>query len=124
MIPEMAKLTVVSLFTGAMGLDLGFEKRGFEVRAALDNDNAVGATIQANNRTMPVVTSNLSEIATSTILELADLRVGEATVVTGAPPCEPFTTAGARNGFRDHRANAIYEFIRVVKEARPPIFRV
>ena len=43
-------------------------------------------------------------------------------MVTGAPPCEPFTTAGARNGFRDHRANAIYEFIRVVKEARPQYF--
>ena len=121
-IPEIAKPTVVSLFTGAMGLDLGFEKHGFEVRVALDNDTAVGATIQANHRIMPVVTKNLSDIATSTILELSSLRVGEATVVTGAPPCEPFTTAGARNGFRDHRANAIYEFIRVVKEARPHYF--
>ena len=121
-VPEMANLTVVSLFTGAMGLDLGFEKRGFEVKVALDNDPAVEATIRANCRTMPVVTSNLSDIATSTILELADLRVGEATVVTGAPPCEPFTTAGARKGFRDHRANAIFEFIRVVKEARPQYF--
>ena len=89
---------------------------------ALDNDPAVGATLEANHRTMPVITSSLSDIATSAILELASLRVGEATVVTGAPPCEPFTTAGARNGFRDHRANAIYEFIRVVKEARPQYF--
>ena len=122
MIPEMAKLTIVSLFTGAMGLDLGFERHGFEVRVASDNDTAVKATIQANHRTMPVVTSNLSDVVTSTILELADLKVGEVTVVTGAPPCEPFTTAGARNGFRDHRANAIHEFIRVVKESRPEYF--
>ena len=122
MITEMAKPTIVSLFTGAMGLDLGFEHHGFEVRAALDNDTAVEATIRANHRTMPVITSNLSDVATSTILELANLNVGEVTVVTGAPPCEPFSTAGARNGFRDHRANAIHEFIRVIKEARPQYF--
>ena len=122
MIPEVPTLTIVSLFTGAMGLDLGFEKHGFEVRVALDSDTSVDATIQANHRTMPLVTSNLSDVATSTILKFADLKVGEATVVTGAPPCEPFTTAGARNGFRDPRANAIHEFIRVVKESRPEYF--
>ena len=118
----MSKLTIVSLFTGAMGLDLGFEQHGFGVRVALDNDPAVEATIRANHRTMPVVTRDLSEVATPTLLELADLKVGEVTVVAGAPPCEPFTTAGARNGFRDHRANAIHEFIRVVKEVRPQYF--
>ena len=118
----MAKLTIVSLFTGAMGLDLGFEKHGFEVRVALDNDTAVEATIRANDRTMPVVTRNLSDVATPTLLESADLEVGEVTMVTGAPPCEPFTTAGARNGFLDHRANGIHEFIRVVKECRPEYF--
>ena len=122
MIPEMGELTIVSLFTGAMGLDLGFEKHGFEVRVALDNDTAVEATIRANHRIMPVVTRNLSDVATSILLESAGLKVGEATVVTGAPPCEPFTTAGARNGFRDHRANGIHEFIRVVREARPQYF--
>ena len=122
MIPQMAKPTIVSLFTGAMGLDLGFEKHGFDVKVALDNDAAVKATMQANDKTIAVVTSNLSDVETSTILELADLKVGEVTVVTGAPPCEPFTTAGARNGFRDHRANAIHEFIRVVKESRPEYF--
>ena len=118
----MAELTILSLFTGAMGLDLGFEQHGFEVRVALDSDPAVEATIRANQRIMPVVTRNLSDVATSILLESAGLKVGEATVVTGAPPCEPFTTAGARNGFRDHRANGIHDFIRVVREARPQYF--
>ena len=118
----MTKLTIVSLFTGAMGLDLGFEKHGFEVKVALDSDSAVEATVRANHRTMPLVTHNLSDVTTTTLLELANLKVGEATVVNGAPPCEPFTTAGARNGFLDHRANSIHEFIRVVKESRPEYF--
>ena len=118
----MNELTLVSLFTGAMGLDLGFEKHGYEVKVALDNDTAVEATIAGNHRTMPVIARNLSDVATPALLEFADLKVGEVTVVTGAPPCEPFTTAGARNGFRDHRANAIHEFIRVVKESSPEYF--
>ena len=122
MIPEMAEPTIVSLFTGAMGLDLGFEKRGFEVKVAVDNDTAVEATIRANQRTMPVVTLNLLEVATHTLLELAGLNAGEVTVVTGAPPCEPFTTVGARNGFKDYRASGIHEFIRVVRESRPQYF--
>ena len=59
---------------------------------------------------------------TVALLESAGLPVGGATVVTGAPPCEPFSTAGARNGFRDHRASAVYSFIRIVKESRPEYF--
>lgn len=114
--------TVVSLFTGAMGLDLGFEEQGFDVRIALDNDVAVEATIRANNRSIPVVTNRVSEVSTSDLLYLAGLRVGEATVVTGAPPCEPFTTVGSRNGFSDRRANAVHSFIRIVRESRPEYF--
>ena len=105
-----------------MGLDLGFEERGFEVKVALDNDPAVKKTIRANGRSFPVVTSNVSDVATPDLLELAGLEAGEPTVVTGAPPCEPFSTAGARNGFRDHRADAVHSFIDIVQEIQPEYF--
>ena len=118
----MSKPTVVSLFTGGMGLDLGFEEQGFEVKVALDNDAAVEATIRANGRTFPVVTNNVSDVTVPCLLKEAGLEIGEATVVTGAPPCEPFSTAGARNGFRDHRANAVHSFIEIVREIQPEYF--
>ena len=118
----MTKPTVISLFTGGMGLDLGFEKQGFAIRVALDNDAAVEATMRDNCRSLPVITDNVSRVTTADLLESAGLPVGGATVVTGAPPCEPFSTAGARNGFRDHRASAIYSFIRIVRESRPEYF--
>ena len=118
----MTKPTVVSLFTGGMGLDLGFEDKGFAVKVALDNDAAVEDTIRDNGRSIPVVTSNVSDVTTADLLNSAGLSVGGATVVTGAPPCEPFTTAGARNGFRDHRASAVHSFIRIVRESLPEYF--
>ena len=118
----MTKPTVVSLFTGGMGLDLGFEEHGFKIRVALDNDAAVEDTISANGRTFPVVTSNVSEVTAPYLLEKAGLQTGEATVVIGAPPCEPFSTAGARNGFRDHRADAVHSFIEMVRGVRPEYF--
>ena len=118
----MAEPTAISLFTGGMGLDLGFEGQGFEVRVALDHDTAVEATIRANGRNFPVVTGNVSDVTATYLLMKAGLHPGEATVVTGAPPCEPFTTAGARNGFRDHRANAVHSFIEKVRDIRPEYF--
>ena len=118
----MTNPTVVSLFTGSMGFDLGFEQHGFEVKLALDNDPAVMATIRANGFTFPVVTGDVSEVTAPYLLKKAGLQAGEVTVVTGAPPCEPFSTAGARNGFRDHRADAIHSFIEIVREVRPRYF--
>ena len=118
----MTKPSVISLFTGGMGLDLGFEDQGFAVKVALDNDAAVEATIRTNGRSFPVVTGNVSDVTTADLLKSAGLPVGGATVVTGAPPCEPFSTAGARNGFRDHRASAVHAFIRIVRESRPEYF--
>ena len=118
----MTTPTVVSLFTGGMGLDLGFEEQGFEVKVALDSDAAVEATIRANGRDFPVVTRNVSDVTASYLLKKAGLKVGEATVVTGAPPCEPFSTAGARIGFRDHRADAVHSFIELVRNIRPEYF--
>ena len=118
----MTKPTVISLFTGGMGLDLGFEEKGFVIKVGLDNDAAVEPTIRANGRSFPVVADNVSDITTADLLKSGGLPVGGATVVTGAPPCEPFSTAGARNGFRDHRASAVHSFIRIVRESRPEYF--
>ena len=118
----MRELTAISLFTGAMGFDLGFEQEGFSIKVALDTDLASKSTIEANGRNLPVITEDVADVTSETILEKAGLEVGEATVVIGAPPCEPFTTAGSRNGFKDHRSSAVREFIRVVKETRPRYF--
>ena len=116
------KPTVISLFTGGMGFDLGFEDQGFEIRSAVDRDPAVQATLLANRRNIPVITKDINSISAKEILDASKLEIGEPTVVTGAPPCEPFTTAGSRNGFNDLRANAVYRYIELINEIQPEYF--
>lgn len=118
----MAEGTLVSLFTGAMGLDLGFEYAGFEVKVCVEKDRWAVETIRANRPSIAVIPRDIHEVTTAEILETAGLSVGEVTVLTGASPCEPFSTAGRRMSIQDSRAKTVDEFIRVVNDARPHFF--
>lgn len=114
--------TVISLFTGAMGLDLGFEMEGFDIRVTLDNNKDVIATIKKNRPNIPIIGDDIFKVKTSRILEKAKLKVGEATVVTGGPPCQPFSTAGRRKSIEEKKGQLVYQFLRVVKESQPRFF--
>jgi len=114
--------TVVSLFTGAMGLDLGFESAGFDVKVCLDNDPWAVKTIIANRPGMPVIACDICDVSTEQILIQAGLSVGETSVLSGGPPCQPFSSAGRRLSMSDARAKSLREFVRVVVQARPLFF--
>lgn len=115
----MKGLAVISLFTGAMGLDLGFEQAGFCIRVAVDKDKYAVATIKANRAEIPVIQDNLAKVSAARILEEARLEPAEATVLIGATPCEPFSTIGKRMSVEDERASLIDDFIRIVQETLP-----
>jgi site-specific DNA-cytosine methylase len=55
------------------------------------------------------------------LLKAANLRVGEAAIVAGGPPCQGFSTAGKRGGPEgyDPRNDMVFEFVRVVRESQP-----
>lgn len=123
--------TAISLFTGGMGLDLGFELEGFRVQIAVESDPAALETIRTNRPDLQVLMGSngrskrparIEDVPTEELLTAAGLAVGEATVLIGAPPCEPYTTVGSRNGKADHRADGIEQFIRVINEAQPQFF--
>jgi DNA (cytosine-5)-methyltransferase 1 len=115
-------LCVVSLFTGSYGLDLGFEYAGFQVVVAVDIDPASEEILRANRPSIPFIREDIARVPTKEILSEAGLGRGEVDVVTGGPPCQPFSTAGKRQGLRDPRSTPLKEFIRVVNEAQPRAF--
>jgi DNA (cytosine-5)-methyltransferase 1 len=104
-----------------MGLDLGFE-RTFDIRVALDCNRAAVETIKKNRPKIPVIPKNILKVKTSEILGEADLSVGEPTVITGGAPCQPFSTAGKRLSIGEATGTLVFEYLRVVKEARPEYF--
>jgi len=115
-------LTVISLFTGAFGLDLGFEYGGYTVTVALDISEDSYRNLKANRSKVPFLLGDVKNFSTSSILKEAGLRPGEADVVTGGPPCQPFSPAGKRRSLKDPRAAPLMDFIRVIREARPKAF--
>lgn len=114
--------SVISLFSGAMGLDLGLEKAGFHVKVAVENNKDAAETIRKNRPDVSVIQKDITTVSTDEILKAAGLKVGEATIVSGGPSCQTFSTAGSRGSFEDPRGNLFLEFLRIVKESQPRFF--
>ncbi len=122
----MVRPKVISLYTGAGGLDFGFEAAGFETVAALEFDHQCCETLR-KNRKWPLFEKDIHDVATSELLEAAGLAPGEVDVVIGGPPCQPFSKAGYwANGetlrLDDPRAATLGAYMRVVLEAQPKTF--
>ena len=115
-------LTVISLFSGALGLDLGFHQNGFEVRFANDIEPSSAEVARANLPNLPFLCCDINDVTPADILRKAGLKRGKVDVLIGGPPCQPFSTAGKRQGFNDVRSSPIIAFLAAVKEMQPKIF--
>lgn len=111
---------VISLFSGAMGLDIGLIKAGLNVVVGQDFDKACIKTMQANGHR--VLEGDIREIEPQQLLDLVGLQVGEPFLICGGPPCQPFSTAGKRLGINDPRGSLFMDFIRMIDYIRPRFF--
>lgn len=119
-------LKAISLFSGIGGLDFGFEEAGFETRVALELDKHACATMRLN-RDWEIIEDDINKVSSAEILFRAGLKVGEADVLIGGPPCQPFSKSGywARgNTLRldDPRADTLTGFLRVLRDTQPKTF--
>ncbi len=117
----MSKIKAISLFSGAMGLDIGIEKAGIDIKLCVELNKQAASTIR-NNTNIPVINRDITTIPTSELLEVSGLKAGEVDLVVGGPPCQAFSTAGARRGLDDFRGNVIIQYLRVVSEIQPRYF--
>ena len=111
---------VISLFSGAMGLDIGLEKAGLNVVIGQDFESSCVETMKANGHN--VLGGDIREIKAETLLELTGLHIGEPFMICGGPPCQPFSTAGKRLGINDPRGSLFMDFIRMIDYIRPRFF--
>lgn len=120
------KPTVISIYTGVGGLDFGFEAAGFRTAAALELDSTCCRTIRLNRR-WPVIEGDVHATPSANILRAAGLRSGEADVLIGGPPCQPFSKSGYwatgdSGRLDDPRSNTLSAYLRVLRDARPKAF--
>jgi DNA (cytosine-5)-methyltransferase 1 len=111
---------VISFFSGAMGLDIGLQNAGLNVKIGQDCDTACVETMQANGH--EVIDGDIRNIAPQEMLDAAGLTIGEPFLVCGGPPCQPFSTAGKRLGINDPRGSLFMDYIRMIDYIRPRFF--
>lgn len=120
-------LSAISLYTGIGGLDFGFEQAGFETRIATDNDPTSCRTLRFNRPNWFVIQEDINSLPSNVLLEKAGLRVGEADVLIGGPPCQPFSKSsywvrGDALRLDDLRADTLAAFLRVLRDTQPRTF--
>lgn len=110
----------ISLFSGAMGLDIGLINAGIDIRVGQDLDDYCVRTMLENGH--PGILGDIRKISSERLLEAAGMNVGEPFLVCGGPPCQPFSTAGKRLGINDPRGSLFRDFVRMIDEIRPRFF--
>lgn len=108
-------MKVISLFSGCGGLDLGFERAGFEIPVANEYDSTIWSTFEANHPKTTLIKGDIRNIKESDFPDDID-------GIIGGPPCQSWSEAGALRGIEDARGQLFYDYIRILKEKQPKFF--
>jgi DNA (cytosine-5)-methyltransferase 1 len=116
---------VISLFSGAMGLDLGLNLAGLRVAVSQDFDRWCVETMRRNGHN--ALEGDIRDLVAADpsckfLLHAAGVKKKDVFAVVGGPPCQSFSTAGKRLGVEDERGQLYEEFIKVVAALRPRFF--
>lgn len=112
-------MNVISLFSGCGGLDLGFEKAGFDIPVANEFDKTIWATFKANHPKTHLIEGDVRQI---TKTDIAPFINGEVDGIIGGPPCQSLSEAGSLRGIEDDRGQLFFDYIRILKDFKPKFF--
>jgi len=107
------KPKVVALFSGAGGLDLGFENAGFDIIYANEYDKTIWETYEKNHKAF---------LDKRDIRKIKSSEIPDCDGIIGGPPCQSWSEAGRMKGFGDARGQLFLEFIRILKDKQPKFF--
>lgn len=107
-------MNVVSLFSGAGGLDLGFQRAGFNIVWANEFDRDIWETYEKNHPN--------TILDKRSIVSIPSQDVPECDGIIGGPPCQSWSAAGSLKGINDPRGRLFFEFIRILKDKQPKFF--
>ncbi|MGX1024905.1 DNA cytosine methyltransferase [Flavobacterium sp. CS20] len=107
-------MNLVSFFAGAGGLDLGFQKAGFNVVWANEYDRNIWETYEKNHKN--------TILDRRSIVEIKSDEVPECDGIIGGPPCQSWSEAGSKRGINDKRGQLFFDFIRILEAKQPKFF--
>ena len=112
-------MQLISLFSGCGGLDLGFERAGFEIPVANEIDKKIWATFRANHPKTHLIEGDIRKVNKE---DLQEFLSGEVDGIIGGPPCQSWSEAGSLKGIEDARGQLFFDYIRILKEFQPKFF--
>ena len=117
---EVLKMKAIDLFAGCGGLSLGFIKEGYEIAKAVEYDESIAKTYQANHPQIEIIVDDIKNVDHGGVF-----KENDADVIIGGPPCQGFSMAGARirDGFMGDPRNFLFKhYFNVVKTVKPDVF--
>lgn len=108
-------MNVISLFSGCGGLDLGFEKAGFNIPVANEFDKTILDTFETNHPKTKLIKGDIRNIKESDFPDEVD------GIISG-PPCQSWSEAGALRGIEDDRGKLFFDYIRILKDKQHKFF--
>lgn len=108
-------LDLISLFSGAGGLDKGFHKAGFRTVVANEYDKKITPTFRANFPNTILIEEDIRNVS-------SEVFPKNVVGIIGGPPCQSWSEGGALRGVADERGKLFYEYIRIIKDIQPLFF--
>ena len=108
-------MKIISLFSGCGGLDLGFEKVGFDIPVANEFDKNIWKTFEINHPQTKLLKEDIRNLDTKDFPSDID-------GIIGGPPCQSWSEAGSLKGIEDDRGKLFYDYIRILKSVQPKFF--
>lgn len=128
--PKNYSPTVISLFSGAGGLDIGLEQAGYITKACVEIDEHCRETLKFNRPAWKVFekidnrnAGDIRDIKPEELLEISSLKLGEVDLVVGGAPCQPFSNIGKKLGKDDPTNGDLFlEFVKMIRGLKPKAF--
>ena len=108
------KFAIAAFFSGVGGIELGFEQTNkFRVVYANEFDKNANITYRLN---FPETFLDNRDIH---IVQPEDIKADNLDVIVGGFPCQAFSIAGYRKGFKDERGDLFFELLRIIQAKKP-----
>lgn len=127
---EYRRHTVLSLFSGGGGLDLGMDlTERFRHLACIEYNRSACQTLKGNrdagllgDADLKVYEADIAKLKPAELLADLGIGKGEVGALIGGPPCQPFSVAGKRQGVADERGTLLWDYVRWVRDIKPHAF--